>query len=414
MDNNNPNQFQQGGSNQPNMGQPNPYQGPNSYGQGQPNPYQGQPNAYNQSNAYNQPNAYNQSNAYGQSQPYQSQSQNYGSNNGGQNYGGTTYNSTNSTGPEEKNGQTLGIVSIICALLCPIAGIITGAIGLSKSKENVTNKTPKILNLIGLIASSVMVLASILIGVGIYKSIKAVSEATQQVDTSDLEESVDELLEELETTETITTEATTEATTEETTEATTEEASSGDTEPATTAPVDTGDLSTDLASMQIMIDGTVYTLPFDYSLISNDYTFDLADYGKEDGYVLNPGDKVLCTVNLENPNIDSEFDFSVGFKNYGDEVKDIKETSVWAMDLDKRWCDTDNYPSVVLPGGITWGSTVDDIKALYGEPADEPYRSDDLGYWEYTYELNDDDYQVRLTIYDEYGLTEINIYDYSY
>ena len=166
--------------------------------------------------------------------------------------------------------------------------------------------------------------------------------------------------------------------------------------------------------MQIMIDGTVYTLPFDYSLISNDYTFDLADYGKEDGYVLNPGDKVLCTVNLENPNIDSEFDFSVGFKNYGDEVKDIKETSVWAMDLDKRWCDTDNYPSVVLPGGITWGSTVDDIKALYGEPADEPYRSDDLGYWEYTYELNDDDYQVRLTIYDEYGLTEINIYDYSY
>ena len=405
MDNNNPNQFQQGGSD-PYTGQTNPYQ---SQGQqpfnGQPNPYQ-QPQGQQPFNG--QPNQYQGG--------YQAQPQNYG----GQNYGGTSYNSGTSynggsnPGSEEKEGQTLGIVSIVCALLCPLAGVIVGAIGLSKAKANLTNKTPKVLNLIGLIASAVMCLSSILIGIGIYKSVKAVNDAIDDYDVSydiddidldDLEtidqDDLDNILEDV--TETTTEEKTEEETTEDTQEETTEA--------STTAPVDTGDLSTDLASKQISIDGTIYTLPFDYALISNDYTFDLADYGKEDGYVLNPGDKVLCTVYLENSNFDSSFDFSVGFKNYGSDVKDIKETSIWALDTDIRWCDSTNYPSIILPGGITWGSTVDDVKAAYGEPTSDPYRAEELAYWEYSYEI--DDYEVRLTIYDEYGLTGIYITDYQ-
>ena len=414
MDNNNPNQFQGGPYQQPNpgqydpnqqfQGQPGPFQQPQQP-YGQPNQFQGQPQQ-----PYGQPNQFQQP----QGQPGQFQ-QNYG----GQSYGGST---DANPGNEEKNGQTLGIVSIVCAILCPIAGIITGAIGLSKSKANVTNNTPKILNLVGLIGSVLMTIASIFIFTGIIKGVKAINNAVEDYDVSyDIDDvdlgdldtiDQDELDSILEDVTVATTEENTEEDTTEATEEATEEATA--TEAATTAPVDTGDLSSDLASQQISIDGTIYTLPFDYSLISSDYTFDLADYGKEDGYVLNPGDKVLCTVYLENDNFDDSFEFCTGFKNYGDGVLDIKETSIWALDTDIRWCDTDNYPTIILPGGITWGSTIDDVKAAYGEPEDDPYRSDSLAYWEYEYELNDGDYQVRLTIYDEFGLTGIYISDYSY
>ena len=207
-----------------------------------------------------------------------------------------------------------------------------------------------------------------------------------------------------ETTEADTEEETTEATEEETTEATTEAATEA------SAP---GDLSDDLYSEQISIDGVVYHLPFDYSLISDKYTFDLADYGKEDGYQLEANEYTLSTIYLENSEIDEDFDYTVGFKNTTSEAKDIKSTSIWAMDFDMTYCDTTNYPKVVLPKGITWGSTLDEVKAAYGEPSQDPYYADSLGYWSYTYEDDDLDYSVELIIYEDKGVTEIDVKSYK-
>ena len=169
------------------------------------------------------------------------------------------------------------------------------------------------------------------------------------------------------------------------------------------------DLSDDLFSGEFSFNGKKMTIPFDYSEISSEYTFDLADYGKEEGYSLKPGEYVLSTVSLENPNIDSGFSFYVGFKNLGTEDTDIKKTSVYSINMDSKWCDSDNYPKVVLPKGITWGSTLDDIKAAYGEPTTEPYYSDTLKYWEYQYSSSDKSYQITLTIYEEFGLTGIDL-----
>ena len=207
-----------------------------------------------------------------------------------------------------------------------------------------------------------------------------------------------------ETTEADTEEETTEATEEETTEATTEAATEA------SAP---GDLSDDLYSEQISIDGVVYHLPFDYSLISDKYTFDLADYGKEDGYQLEANEYTLSTIYLENSEIDEDFDCTVGFKNLTSEAKDIKTTSIWAMDFDMTYCKTDNYPKVVLPKGITWGSTLDEVKAAYGEPTEDPYYADSLGYWSYTYSDDDLDYSVDLIIYEDKGVTEIDVKSYK-
>ena len=189
----------------------------------------------------------------------------------------------------------------------------------------------------------------------------------------------------------------TEDTTEITTETTTETKS---------------DITTDLYSEQFIMDGVTYTLPFDYALIKDKYTFDLSDYGKEDGYILNPEDKTSSTIELNNSELDKDFDFYVGFVNTTDTAIDIKESSIWAVDFDKSWSKTDNYPNIVLPGGITWGSSIDDIKKAYGEPSEEPYYADSMKYWEYTYLDNDYDYRVYLTIYEDSGLSKIRLQSY--
>ena len=228
-------------------------------------------------------------------------------------------------------------------------------------------------------------------------------------------------------TETASTEATTRATTEEAritteeiteapTEAPTEEPTEAPTEADNPAPAPGGTvdgLSDDIYSEQIAINGTVYHLPFDYDLISDQYTFDMADYGHDDNYLLNPGDKVTSTIYLQNPNMDDRVDFCVGFMNTGSEAAPIKETDVWAVDFDIAWAKSTDYPSVVLPKGITWGSTLEEVKAAYGEPTDEPYYADSLGYWEYEYEDEDLDFNLRLTIYDDKGVTGISLKSYK-
>ncbi len=203
------------------------------------------------------------------------------------------------------------------------------------------------------------------------------------------------------------TEETTEETTEEDTEETSEDSSSNGT---VDAPAD---LSDDLFSEQISVDGVVYHLPFAYSIISDKYTFDLADYGYENGYTLGPNEYILATVFLENADYDSDLDVSAGFMNTTSEDQDIMETDIWAIEFDITWCKTDNYPEVILPGGITWGATVDDVKEAYGEPDGEPYYAESLKYWNYTYSDPDNDYTVDLIIYEDRGLTEIDVKSYK-
>ena len=68
------------------------------------------------------------------------------------------------------------------------------------------------------------------------------------------------------------------------------------------------------------------------------------------------------------------------------------------------------YPNIVLPGGITWGATADQITAAYGtDPADleSTYGNLDTdGYIVYNY-YNDYKYKMRLHVDKEKGLCEI-------
>lgn len=160
--------------------------------------------------------------------------------------------------------------------------------------------------------------------------------------------------------------------------------------------------STDWKDMMFALDGQVLTLPFDYSQIQSTWTLDMADYGYEDGYVMNKGDKTYSTIDLENSLYEAPL--TVGFVNNGDAAQDILQCQIWSVDIDTTYSDT--YPQIELPGGITWGSTVEQVVAAYGEPEDEPYRSDDLGYYSYEYSY---DYSKYLTLYiwDDGGLKEV-------
>ena len=165
---------------------------------------------------------------------------------------------------------------------------------------------------------------------------------------------------------------------------------------------------TDWKSMNVVIDGRELTLPFDYSKISDIFTINLADYGYENGYVLNSGDKTYGTIDLDSTLYDCTF--QVGFENTGASQCDILNSQIWSFECDIDRYDCTTYPNIVLPGGITWGATADQITAAYGtDPADleSTYGNLDTdGYIVYNY-YNDYKYKMRLHVDKEKGLCEI-------
>lgn len=175
----------------------------------------------------------------------------------------------------------------------------------------------------------------------------------------------------------------------------------------------TGAVSADWRDFQFAFDGQVYTMPIDYKTIADaGWTFDIADYGYEDGYVLNSGDKTTSTIDLENDKYE-DVDVSIGMTNTGDKACDITEGQMWAFGCDITFTDDDEpRPEIELPGGLTWGSTVEDVIAAYGEPEDEPYYSESLGYYSYEYETEDYN-KLSLIVYKDKGLTEFDFRIYG-
>lgn len=184
----------------------------------------------------------------------------------------------------------------------------------------------------------------------------------------------------------------------------TSEQNTQQTAPSTTAV----NSQTDWKSMNVVIDGRELTLPFDYSKISDIFTINLADYGYENGYVLNSGDKTYGTIDLDSTLYDCTF--QAGFENTGASQCDILNSQIWSFECDIDRYDCTTYPNIVLPGGITWGATADQITAAYGtDPADleSTYGNLDTdGYIVYNY-YNDYKYKMRLHVDKEKGLCEI-------
>ena len=187
------------------------------------------------------------------------------------------------------------------------------------------------------------------------------------------------------------------------------EDSSAPSSPSVTADVD--GLSSDLFSQQVAIDGKVYTFPFAYSEIADVFTFNPDDIEFTDGSnTLDPGYST-SVVSLEyNKASDSDWLYIYGsFQNDNNEAATLDKCTFTGIDIDIDYMDNDNYPQIVLPGGITWGSNKADIEAAYGKPESDDIYVSDNGYTSYTYQTDDYKYQVRLYVYDDKGLQEIDV-----
>lgn len=162
--------------------------------------------------------------------------------------------------------------------------------------------------------------------------------------------------------------------------------------------------------MVFALDGEVHQIPFAYSEIEDDWTIDLERFGLQDGYVLNPKDKVSGTIEFKNDDYDDKLRVTGGFMNTGDKVADILDTDIWSLTIDASR--SENYPDIMLPGGITWGSTADEILAAYGDPTEEPFVADSNGYTAYNWFI-DYRYKLRMEVYDDGGLKEFMLEDYG-
>ena len=168
-------------------------------------------------------------------------------------------------------------------------------------------------------------------------------------------------------------------------------------------------LSDDIMSREFYFAGKILSLPFLYNEISDEYSYNLSDYGYDDDYELAPGDTIPGTIALYNDSIDKNADIWIGFINDTDEKRVISECKINTLYIDTSYTDSGDLPELILPGGITWGSTAEDITKAYGNPSVDVYRVDDLGYTRYTYNSSDYTYYIDLDVYDDKGLCTVNI-----
>lgn len=164
--------------------------------------------------------------------------------------------------------------------------------------------------------------------------------------------------------------------------------------PETPAPG--GELSSSLADFQIQLGGDVFSVPCTFQ--------DFFDKGWE-------ADKDVATWELEDRQtsttrlLKGDSYFSVSFANTSGGTQMAVDSTIYTISVGAT---VSGGPKVdmMMPGGITYGATVDDLKAAYGEPDTESERDDLVSL---TY-LKLGGYQgIRFTVYHEGGLMQLQL-----
>lgn len=157
-----------------------------------------------------------------------------------------------------------------------------------------------------------------------------------------------------------------------------EDTSSVSEEETVIEPKEPAEISDDIMDFEFSFDGFKVGMDVnrDY-LADNGWTFDLADYGYEDGYALEPGQYLLGGgFELKNDTYTSSY-LSVGlaYKNTTDQTLDVTECEFQSFSVEVadifNYEDGKDLPEMHLPKGLTWGATTDEIVEAYGEPAEQ-------------------------------------------
>lgn len=111
------------------------------------------------------------------------------------------------------------------------------------------------------------------------------------------------------------------------------------------------------------LDGKVYQLPVMVSdLMDGGWIFD-AELRKQFGEF--PANTVTNVTNIGNEN-DNQKLISIALINPFEEKKKLKDVYVEMLSISKFTAN-----KIILPQGITWKSTLEEVEAAYGEPSDK-------------------------------------------
>lgn len=163
-------------------------------------------------------------------------------------------------------------------------------------------------------------------------------------------------------------------------------------------------LSDDLYSFQLEYQGVLYQFPMAYSDLT-DQGWELSEYEDPDMMV---GTNSYTSVGF----VKGDLSIRADIINFGINEAPVEECLIGGISIDEGYSDTDLASvSIVLPQGIRMGeSTLEDIKAAYGEPSDT-YEGDN--YVKVTYER--DLYQdIELYVYhDDQTLRQLSLRNFT-
>lgn len=162
-------------------------------------------------------------------------------------------------------------------------------------------------------------------------------------------------------------------------------------------------------SMKFTLDGKDMTfdrLSFS-TLAAEGWNFDPVVYGLQD-LSAEKGAFYEKNVYLSKEGFDGNA-VIMGMTNFEDTPCKIDDIQLWSIDFIAA--ERNNYPSVVLEGGITWGSSQADIIAAYGEPSKvERYKNN--RYTKLTYTDNVAN-SILLEVHDLGGTGKITLESYD-
>lgn len=164
----------------------------------------------------------------------------------------------------------------------------------------------------------------------------------------------------------------------------------------------------DITQSAFKLNGEIYQLPFSYARISDEWTFDLEDYGFKNTFKLEPGQRTTDNIILRKNNTD--YTITVGLMNPYDVPISVEESQIWSVTLSIKDCDT--KPLLRLPAKITWNSSLVDVTLAYSDPT-VPFTHDlETKSYFYTY-MKDYNHYLNLEISEEDGLVSFTMKRYE-
>lgn len=131
---------------------------------------------------------------------------------------------------------------------------------------------------------------------------------------------------------------------------------------ATVRPTPPEGMSSDLFSNQVAINGHIFTLPCLASDLSA-VGFAPKERSYGGGYYLQARYEVKCPIYAEN-----EDWFYMYIYNTSDKKLAYADCLVGRIELESRYLDQEE---VFIPNGLTFGASIEEVKAIYGEPQSE-------------------------------------------